>query len=153
MHWNDFFLRMCRLVATKSKDPSTKTGCVVVDQSHRIRSMGYNGFPQGVRDDPKRYDDRELKYRMIAHCDLNAIFSAARQGISLADCTMYLTGPPCGECAKGIIQAGISEVIWPKVNPFEKDPLTAARWKDSLELALLMMGEAGVLYERWKETA
>lgn len=149
--WHSFFLAMTNLVAQKSKDPSTKTGCVIVDRNHRVRSIGFNGFPQGVKDDPARYENRELKYKLVAHCDSNAIFSAARIGIQLEGCTMYLTGPPCAECTKGIIQSGIAEVIWPRRNKFEDDPDTAARWKESLDLAELMAKEAGVGFYRWDE--
>ena len=146
--WDELFLRMCFLVSRKSKDPSTRTGCVVVDRNHRIRSMGFNGFPQGVEDDPERYADRELKYRLIAHCDSNAIFSAARIGIPLEGCTMYLTGPPCSECTKAIIQAGIERVVWPRWNKFEDDPATRERWAVSIGCSDLMAREAGVSFER-----
>ena len=146
--WDHMFLAMATLVSLKSKDPSTKTGCVVVDADNRIRSMGYNGFPQGVKDSHQRYEDRELKYALIAHCDANAIFSAARAGIPLKGCTMYLTGPPCAECTKGIIQAGIVEVVWPLDNKFE-EPETRARWAKSLGQAEMMADEAGVRFRRW----
>jgi dCMP deaminase len=146
--WDELFLEMCFLISRKSKDPSTRTGCVVVDGNNRIRSMGFNGFPQGVGDEPERYADRELKYRLIAHCDENAIFSAARIGIPLDGCTMYLTGPPCSNCTKGIIQAGIRRVVWPRWNKFEDDVSTRERWRTSLQSAELMAHEAGVLFER-----
>ena len=93
--WDHLFLAMATLVSLKSKDPSTKTGCVVVDEDNRIRSMGFNGFPQGVSDRAQRYEDRELKYALIAHCDSNAIVSSARAGIPLKRCTLYLTRHPC----------------------------------------------------------
>lgn len=147
--WDEFFLTMCELVARKSKDPSTKTGCVVADPDKRIRSMGFNGFPQGVDDSPARYLDRELKYALIAHCDANAVFSAARAGISLKGCTMFLTGPPCSECTKSIIQAGIVEVVWPKDNPFE-EPGRRERWAVSLDRAEMMATESGVKFRRWE---
>lgn len=147
--WDHLFLAMATLVSLKSKDPSTKTGCVVVDEDNRIRSMGFNGFPQGVSDRTQRYEDRELKYALIAHCDSNAIFSAARAGIPLKGCTMYLTGPPCAECTKGIIQSGIVEVVWPLDNKFEGDVATNKRWAVSLRHASMMADEAGLTFRRW----
>lgn len=153
--WHQFFLSMCFLMARKSKDPSTKTGCVVV-RDRRILSVGYNGFPIGCDDSPDLYADRELKYSRVVHCDTNAIYSAARVGISLVGSTMYLTGPPCSECTKGIINAGIVEVIWPAVNKFECDPETGARWTgDAIDAAdqeannTIMMRQAGVTFWRW----
>lgn len=141
--WDKHFLDVARLVALRSKDPSTKTGCVIT-QDNRIVATGYNGFPQGVTDNPERYADRELKYRLIVHCDTNAIYQAARSSVSLLGATMYLTGPPCNECSKGIIQSGIIRVVWPADNPFENDPATMARWKDSIDASFLMLREASV---------
>jgi len=148
LKWHRRFLDVARLVATWSKDPSTKTGCVVVDQIGNIVSTGYNGFARGVQDTEERYNDRPTKYLFVVHCDTNAIYSAARRGVSLHGCTMYLTGPPCNECMKGIVQAGITRVVWPEDNPFEKDPATQARWKDSIEVTNAMAREAGVEFVR-----
>lgn len=141
--WDNRFIEVCKLIATWSKDPSTKTGCVIV-RDRRIISTGYNGFPEGVDDSPERYEDRPTKYRFIEHCDRNAIYSAAKNGISLQGATMYLTGPPCHECTKGIIQSGINVVVWPALNPFETDPKLIERWKESLDAAFVMQEEAGI---------
>jgi len=148
MKWHRRYLDVARLVSTWSKDPSTQTGCVVVDQIGNIVSTGYNGFARGVEDTPERLNDRPTKYLYVVHCDTNAIYSAARRGVSLVGCTMYLTGPPCNECMKGIIQAGITRVCWPEDNPFEKDPATQARWQVSIEATHNMAIEAGVEFVR-----
>ena len=147
MNWDDFFIGICKQVALKSKDPSTKTGCVIVEDN-RIISTGYNGFPRGVEDHEKRYNHRETKYRYIEHCDRNAIYSAAKAGISLDGSIMYLTGPPCHECTRGIIQAGIKQVVWPEDNPFENDPERKKRWAFSSATAQTMADEAGVEFRR-----
>lgn len=146
--WDRRFVELARFVARWSKDPSTQTGCVIVDDSKRVLSVGYNGFPAGVSDDPERYENRLKKYPMIAHADLNAIYTAARVGLRLTGATMYLTGPPCSECMKGIIQVGIHRVTWPSNNPFESDAATAARWAESLKLTFDMAKEAGVMLTR-----
>lgn len=146
--WDQCFIEMCRTIARRSKDPSTQTGCIVVRPDKSIVSAGYNGFPRGVKDTEDRYHDRPTKYAMIAHCDANAIFSAAKHGLSLAGCTMYLTGPPCDECTKAIIQAGVTEVVWPANNPFERDPATRARWDWSVSTGARMAEEAGVTFRR-----
>lgn len=138
--WDQRFLKLAKHISGWSRDPSTQTGCVIVDSYNRVLSVGYNGFPGGVDDTPDRYQDREVKYRFVAHCDLNAIYSAARIGVSLVGSTMYLTGAPCHECAKGIIQVGIKRVVWPVENTFEQ----TERWKLSMETMKTMMKEAGV---------
>jgi dCMP deaminase len=152
--WDQYFLSMTFLAARRSKDPSTKTGCVVV-RDRQVLTTGYNGFPRGCDDSPELYADRDLKYRRVVHCDTNAIISAAREGIKLLGATMYLTGPPCTRCTTNIINAGIIEVVWPKVNKFESDPETGARWEgDALDSAdqesesLLLLRQAGVAYRR-----
>lgn len=142
--WDRRWLALARHYATWSKDPSTKVGCVVVSYENRQVSMGYNGFPQGVDDDPELYRDRESKLLRVVHADANAIFSAAREGIALDGATMYLTGPPCQECVKAIIQAGIARVVWPSDNPFERDPDTAARWLGKMAAGFDMMTQADV---------
>ncbi len=144
MKWHRRFLDVCTVVASWSKDPSTKTSCVVVDAMHAIVSTGYNGFPRGVRDDPRRYNERKVKYLLIVHAETNAIYSAAQRGVSLLGCTMYLANAPCNECMKGIIQAGIHRVVWPEDNPLEKDPATQERWRVSLQSTVRMAQEAGI---------
>ena len=53
--WVSYFMNIARVVATKSKDPNTKVGCVVVDTAtKRIMATGYNGFPPGVNEDKSR---------------------------------------------------------------------------------------------------
>ena len=147
--WDELFLGICELVARKSKDPSTQTGCVVVDRDLRIRSTGFNGFPRGVPDDPAWYADRDKKLALIAHCDANAVYSAARTGTSLSGCTMYLTAPPCSECCKAITQAGIVEVVYPLDNQFDRDPARRARWAESFENARILLDGAGVKVRKW----
>ena len=103
---------MARLVSTWSKDPSTQTGAVITN-GKRVVSTGYNGFAMGVNDDPARYADRELKYRIIVHCERNAIIFARQP---LDGCTLY-THPflTCSTCGAMAIQAGIKTVVAPMI--------------------------------------
>jgi len=107
--WDLRFLELAKFIAQWSKDPNTKTGCVIVDDLRRVISVGYNGFPRGFTDDPAMYADRETKYRYVAHCDRNALDNAP---CSVRGMTMYLTGNPCTECQKSIVQNGIARVVW-----------------------------------------
>jgi dCMP deaminase len=132
--WDERFLKMAELVASWSKDPSTQTGAVIVDKDNRVVSVGYNGFPKGVEDTEERLNNRELKYKMIVHCERNAMLFAQR---NLEGCKLY-TWPfmSCAPCAAQVINAGIKEVIAPKSdNP---------RWKADFDLSTQLFEEAGV---------
>jgi dCMP deaminase len=101
-----------------------------------------------VFDHEERYADRETKYLFVVHCDTNAIYSAASRGVSLFGTTMYLTGPPCNECMKGIVQVGIRRVVFPRDNPFESDPEVRDRWAKSMRATQDMAMEADVEFIR-----
>jgi dCMP deaminase len=109
--WDKRFMRLAQLIASWSKDPSTKVGVVVIGPDHEVRSTGYNGPPRLVDDEGIETWDREYKLRHTAHAELNAVCNAARVGVPLTDCTMYATMPPCSGCACAIIQAGIKRVV------------------------------------------
>lgn len=106
--WSERFLALAEHVAEWSYDPSTKVGAVVVDGKNRVVSMGYNGFPRGVKDLPARYNDRETKLLFVCHAERNALDNAP---LSVEGCTMYVPLLPCNECAKSIIQQGIKKVV------------------------------------------
>lgn len=134
-NWDHRFLAMAQLVATWSKDPSTKVGSVITD-GKRIVSLGFNGFPAGTDDDPSIYDDRERKYRRVLHAEQNAMSFAKRD---LTGCTIYITHAPCARCAAQIVQEGIKRVVSPSPNA---DFLI--RWKDDISEARAMFKEAKV---------
>lgn len=131
--WDRRFLEMAKLISTWSKDPSTKVGAVIVDKKHRVVSIGYNGFPVGV-DDDQRLNDRDQKYDIIIHGEMNAILFSNR---SLLDCTLY-TYPfePCSRCASFIIQSGITRVV--------SHPNIEERWEKSFSISRKLFEEAGV---------
>ena len=112
--WDDYFMGVALLAAQRSKDPSTQVGACIIDSDNRILSTGYNGFPQGCSDDdfPWNRDEKcgETKYQFVVHAELNAILNA--RGKLLQDSKIYVGLFPCNECAKAIIQAGVSEVIY-----------------------------------------
>jgi dCMP deaminase len=109
--WDHYFLDICAVVARRSKDPSTKVGCVIVGPAHEIRSTGYNSLPRHIRDDvPERFE-RPTKYLWFEHAERNAIYNAARAGTALEGCSLYADLMPCMDCARAIVQAGIVEVI------------------------------------------
>ena len=136
--WDTRFLELAKQIASWSKDPSTKVGCVVVGPDREIRSTGFNGLPRGIKDSDERLNNREIKYPMICHAEENAIMHAARIGISLKECKAYVTWPPCTRCARSLIQAGISEIIYPEAVDIPE------RWATDFNLSLNMFKEAKV---------
>ena len=118
--WDRYFIKMAQLVASKSKDPSTKCGAVIVGEDNEVLSTGFNGFPRGVDESiESRWNIRPDKYEWVEHGERNAIYNAARAGISCRGARMYLNYRPecCSDCTRGIIQAGITTVIGPNI-PF-----------------------------------
>ena len=140
--WDQYFLDMCELTAAKSKDASTKVGAVVVGADNQIVSVGYNGFPRMVNDDIDERHERPAKYMWTEHAERNAIYNAARTGVSLKDCTLYLNFKPfpCSDCARGVIQSGIKTIIG-NATDF---PGKGEQWEQSLKIAQDMCSEAGV---------
>lgn len=147
LKWHRRFLELCDVISKWSKDRSTKTGCVIV-KNNRIISTGYNGFPPGVDDEIEERHGRPQKYMFTEHCDRNAIYQAAKLGVSLENSIMYLNNPPCHDCCRGIIMSGIRKVIWPEDNPMENNKDVNKRWQESLEVAFTLMKESGVKFYR-----
>jgi len=112
--WDEYFMGVALLSAQRSKDPSTQVGACIVNKRNKIVGAGYNGLPAGCDDDQfpwiREGDVLETKYPYVCHAELNAILNNI--GIDLHGCRLYTTLFPCNECAKAIIQAGLSEVIY-----------------------------------------
>jgi len=157
--WHDRWVSMAELVASWSKDPSTKVGAVVVEPgSQVVKSTGWNGFPRGVAETEAalrgeeygdkliddRWEKRPEKYEWVEHAERNAIYNAARHGISLNGCVMYLNWAPtpCADCARAIIQAGIVAVIGPD-KPFTG--VGTGVHYDCDDISQTMLREAGII--------
>jgi len=108
MKWIHRGFDLARLFSDWSKDPSTRVGAVIMDDLHRVLGHGYNGFPRGVQDLEERLEDRRQKYQLIVHAEVNAIVNAVAPVVGG---TMFITAPPCQECTKVIVQAGIKRVL------------------------------------------
>lgn len=129
------------LVSTWSKDRSTKVGCVVVGDAGQILATGYNGFPRGIDDDMDSRHERPMKYMITEHAERNAIYNAARSGLSLVGSTLYVGWQPCADCSRGVIQSGISHVCM-------RTGVIPERWLESCAIGRAMLMEAGVSV-RW----
>ena len=138
--WYKRYLRLAAEVATWSKDPNTQVGAVAVGSKGQILCQGYNGFPRGISDTAKRLNDRDTKLSLIVHAEMNAIYNATSNGVSLEGATIFIHGlPACSECAKGIIQVGIRKVVVSK-QCIESRP----HWNDSWNKSKAMFAEAGI---------
>lgn len=111
--WDERFMLLAHHLAHWSIEQGRRVGTVVVGPDNEIRSTGYNGLPRGVNDAVEERHSRitGAKYIWSCHAEQNAIFNAARIGIALKGCAIYVPWFPCVECAKAIIQSGISEVV------------------------------------------
>jgi dCMP deaminase len=137
--WDKRFMQMAQLVASWSKDPSTKVGAVLVGEDRSILSTGFNGLPRGVADLQQRLEDRPTKYSMTVHAEVNCIIQAPKlKGTE----TLYVY--PlfcCSACAGVVIQSGIRKVVFPA------GAVDNERWTDSFNLASEMFKEANVTME------
>jgi dCMP deaminase len=136
--WDERFLKLSNEVASWSKDPSTQVGAVIAKEKH-VLSLGFNGFPKGMRDDKYLYEDREIKYERVIHAEVNAVFNAAQ---AVKGCTIYVNRPPCANCSLSIIQAGIKRVVC-EVDSSEE---FLNRWRASMQKTKAFFEEAGVEY-------
>jgi dCMP deaminase len=143
--WDAFFMEMAYLVASKSKDRSTKVGAVAAGHGNTVLSMGYNGFVRFADDEDDERHKRPEKYNWTAHAEINVICNAARNGTALFGTSMYSTSHPCIECAKAIVQVGFEEVIIPSK---ENDPFWEngrwGEWAENFEKAREIMNAANV---------
>lgn len=139
--WDLRYLSLAENVASWSKDPSTKIGAIAVGAKGQVLSQGYNGFPRGIEDKPSYYENRETKYKYVVHAEMNVIYNATYNGVSLDGATLYVTGlPVCSDCAKGVIQVGIKRVVM-------KEQEIPLKWVESWKITAGMFDQAMIDWE------
>ena len=143
--WDEYFMGVALLSAKRSKDPSTQVGACIVNNKNKIVGAGYNGLPAGCDDDEfpweKQGEFLETKYPYVCHAELNAILNNI--GMDLHGCRIYTALFPCNECAKAIIQSGITEVIFLSDKYADSDSSLASK---------RMLETAGVSYRKVEST-
>lgn len=145
--WLNKYFDLAKQVSTWSKDPSRKIGAVAVGRHGQILSQGYNGLPRGIRDTDERLNNRDEKYKLVVHAEQNCIYNATLNGISLDGASLYVYGlPVCNECAKGVIQVGITDVYM----CYEED--LQPKWSDSYEYTQRMFNEVDMSYSTFKQS-
>ena len=136
------YMEIAYAVSKLSKDQSTQVGAVILGSSNEVRSLGYNGAPRGcAADEDARATTRPEKYFWFSHAELNAITNAARVGTPLAGSSLLVTHPPCMDCARAIVQAGITRVI--TVRP---PAAFVERWREHMSRTQRLFDECGVEY-------
>lgn len=117
---DEYFMEMAELSSKRSTCQRRKVGAVLV-KDNRVLATGYNGAPKGLehcetagciraqRNVPS--GERHELCRGV-HAEQNAIIQAAFFGVSVKDARMYITNHPCSVCAKIMLNAGISEVVY-----------------------------------------
>ena len=140
MRWVEYFQNLAHQIKLKSKDERTQIGAVIVGKDKEIVSTGYNSFPRGIDDTIKERQERPEKYFWFEHAERNAIYNAARIGVSTKGCTMYLScGIPCSDCARGIINSGIKTIY-----VCEQDITKSSHWIEHSKRSMKMFNESGV---------
>lgn len=149
--WDDFYLGLASYTSSQSKDPSTQVGAVLVGKDKEVLSLGYNGFPRGIKDSYDRLINKELKYELVVHAEINAVLNAARNGINTNGATLYTiakditTGKSwsgvCIRCAVELINAGIKKVVVVKSSDMPES------WKESCLKSAKILQEAGIEYQ------
>ncbi len=126
--WDEYFMGLAHLSALRSKDPNTQVGAAIVDENHRVVSVGYNGMPKGCSDDVFPWSREgailQTKYAFVVHAELNAILNSK---YPVSGCTLYVSLFPCNECAKAIIQAGIRRIVYESDKYQNTDTTIASR--------------------------
>jgi dCMP deaminase len=136
--WDRRFLELASFLGAWSKDRSAQTGCVIVGADRLVRSTGYNGFARGIDDDVASRHERPAKYSWTEHAERNAIYNAARLGISIENCTAYVNWFPCIECARAFIQVGLIRIVG-IVSDYSD-----SKWGSDFTLATEMLSEVNI---------
>ncbi|MFP4418182.1 MAG: deoxycytidylate deaminase [Fibrobacterota bacterium] len=141
LSWDEYFMGVALMSAQRSKDPNTQVGACIVNRKKKIVGVGYNGFPSGCSDDDLPWDREgcflDTKYPYVCHAELNAVLNSI--SADLCGCSIYVALFPCNECAKVIIQSGISEVVYLSDKYADTDSVKASK---------RMFDQAGVNYRK-----
>lgn len=139
-------LALAKRASEDSPDRSRKVGAILARPDGTIVSSGCNTLPLGV-EHADRYLDRPAKYDWTEHAERNAIFAAAREGVATKGCTMVLPWFPCKECARAIVQAGVSRVV--AQYPDLSDPT----WGEGFRIGLEMFAKANIQFDAYIDDA
>ncbi|VDN03979.1 unnamed protein product [Thelazia callipaeda] len=148
LSWEEYFMAVAHIAALRSKDPVTQVGAVIVNQDKRIVGVGYNGMPNGCSDNllpwKKGSDFLENKSAYVCHAEMNAILN--KIFYSTKGSTIYTVLFPCNECAKLIIQAGISEVVYQNERPQKVQTIASKKMFDMAGVGCIHIQQLRTIY-------
>lgn len=124
--WNEYFMSIALLVSCRSCCERLHVGCVIVDKENHIVSVGYNGFLAGAPHTSRVRDNHE---QSTVHAEQNAISYAAKCGVSVNNCTAYISHYPCINCAKILASSGIKQIYYH--NDYKNDIFVSDILKDA----------------------
>lgn len=146
INWDEFFMGVAILTSKRSKDPRCKVGSCLVDTENKIIATGYNGFPRGCKSDIFPLTSRaeassflESKHPYMCHSEMNCILNS-NGSLNKRELTLYTTNYPCHECAKIIIQAGITTVVY----LYNERPDS-----DSIKASVIMFDHLGINHRKF----
>ena len=142
---NEVYLKQAYVYASNSADTSTQNGAILIHPSKGILLGACNGLPNGIEDKEERWE-RPNKYCYVEHAERNVIYKAAERGLPTTGLIMCCPWYSCCDCARAIIQAGITKVIGHQ-DMFDIMP---DRWKESCEKGINMLKEAGIVCVCWE---
>ena len=108
MCWADYFMSIAFLASSRSPCARLQVGCVLVKEN-RVVATGYNGFTTGAPHVSRVHNGHE---QMTVHAEQNAVADCAKRGVSVDGCTAFVTHTPCVNCAKTLVAAGITRVVY-----------------------------------------
>ena len=141
--WDQRFLDLAGLARSWTKGLGNGiidrgVGACVVSPDKSQFSLGFAGFPKGIKDTPERLANAEYRVYHTVHAELNAILNART---SLVGWTLYSTECPCAECSNAIVQAGIVRVV-------SAPPRSTSNWHRSQLEGADTLREAGIIVDR-----
>lgn len=129
--WDLRYIELAHVVATWSKDPSTKVGAVLVRPNNSVASTGFNGFPPGHDDSAELYLDRAYKYQHVVHAEVNALKFLDQPATGF---TLYTSFPCCPDCVAEAGTRGVARIVTPPL-PEGRDPAWTDEWLTRLAKA------------------
>lgn len=126
--WDKIWMDFAHSIAERSCDSKYKVGAVIVNSENtQVLSVGYNGDQKGGSN---KRDSTETGQSGFIHAEINSLIKMNYNNPCKKK--MYLTLSPCDVCAKAIVNAGISEVIYSEIYEHGKN-------------AIRILNQAGIL--------
>lgn len=109
-NWDKYFMDIAEVVKTRSSDPKTQVGAVLVSmKDHRIISTGYNSLCSGMNDNEFNWNDRENVKLCVTHAETNCLLYSQSK---FEDTILYCTLSPCKDCVKLLSATHVRKVIY-----------------------------------------